>query len=84
MLKTKDKVDNKVNVRMVSRVKATVSNKIPVKDKAKVKVRVKEVTVVECLRKCRTSTTDINRLLMIWLMHNRIKDRDKAMVSPIS
>jgi hypothetical protein len=83
MLKTKDKADNKVKARMVSRVKATVSNKIPAKDN-KVKVRVKEVTVVECRRKCRTSMTVTSRLSMIWPMHNRIKDRDKVMVSPIS
>jgi hypothetical protein len=83
MLKTKDKADNKVKARMVSRVRATVSNKIPAKDN-KVKVRVKEVTVVECRRKCKTSMTVTSRLSMIWPMHNRIKDRDKVMVSLIS
>ena len=79
MLKTRVKAGNKVKARMVSRVKATVSNKIPTKDS---KVRVKEVT--ECRRKCRTSTMVTSRLSMIWPMHNRIKDKGKVMVSPIS
>jgi hypothetical protein len=89
MLKTKDKADNKVSrVRVISKVKAMDSSKVLVKVKKVVmdkdKVRVKEVTVVECRRKCRTSMTVTSRLSMIWPMHNRIKDRDKVMVSLIS
>ena len=78
MLKTKVKADNKVKARMVSKGKVKVPNRV--KDKA----MVKEVTVVECLRKCKTSMTVTSRLSMIWPMHNRIKDKGKVMVSPIS
>lgn len=72
MLRIKDKVDNKVNkvnkvlvkIKMDSRVKA-VDSRVPAKRvKDKVRVRAK-VTVMECLKKCKTSMTVINRLLMI-------------------
>ena len=69
MLKTKDKADNKVSrVRVISKVKAMDSSKVLVKAKKVVMDRDKvsqEVTVVECRRKCKTTTTVISRLSMI-------------------
>ena len=69
MLKTRDKADNKVSrVKVIS--KATDSSKVLVKvkmdrDKDKVRVSQEVVMVVECRRKCKTSTTVISRLSMI-------------------
>jgi hypothetical protein len=65
MLKTRDKVDNKVSrVKVIS--KATDSSKVLVKVKMdRDKVRVSPgVMVVVCRRKCKTTTTVISRLLM--------------------
>ena len=67
MLKTKDKADNKVSrVRVISKVKAMDSSKVPVKVKKVVMDRDKvKVMVVVCRRKCKTTTTVISRLSMI-------------------
>ena len=67
MLKTKDKADSKVN-RVISKVKAMDSSKVPARVKMVVMDRDKvsqEVIVVECRRKCKTTTTVISRLSMI-------------------
>ena len=65
MLKTRDKADNKVSrVKVIS--KATDSSRVLVKVKMdRDKVSQEVVMVVECRRKCKTSTTVISRPLMI-------------------
>jgi len=69
MLKTKDKVDNKVSrVRVISKDKEMDSSKVPVKVKKVVMDKDKvspEVMVVVCRRKCKTTMTVISRLSMI-------------------
>ena len=65
MLKIKDKADSKVSrVRVISKVKK-VRGRDKVRVKVLVKIRTEVVTVVECRRKCKTTTTVISRLLMI-------------------